>query len=143
VIREYGTHRMIVIYTLGGVGGFLVSYLAGVGFTIGASAAVCGLIGAALYYGKRRGGIYGQAVYRQVGGWALSIVLFGLVIPGINNWAHGGGMAAGFLMGLLLGYQERKKENMLHRLSAGICLTGTGLILMWAVFIGLFYRFSP
>jgi len=140
VIREYGTHRMIVIYTLGGVGGFLVSYLAGVGFTIGASAAVCGLIGAALYYGKRRGGIYGQAVYRQVGGWALSIVLFGLVIPGINNWAHGGGMAVGILMGLLLGYHERKKENMRHRLLGSLCLSGTTAILLWAVFTGLFYQ---
>jgi hypothetical protein len=119
VIREYGTHRMTIIYTLSGVCGFLVSYLAGVGFTIGASAAVCGLIGAALYYGKRRGGVYGHAVYRQVGGWALGIVLFGLVIPGINNWAHGGGMAAGILVGLLSGYHERKKENMLHRLLGG------------------------
>jgi rhomboid protease GluP len=143
VIREYGTHRMVVIYTLSGMCGFLVSYLAGVGLTIGASAAVCGLIGAALYFGKSRGGVYGQAIYRQVGGWALGIVLFGLLVPGINNWAHGGGMAAGILLGMVSGYHERKKENMLHRLSAGICLTGTGLILMWAVFIGLFYRFSP
>jgi rhomboid protease GluP len=140
VIREYGTHRMIVIYTLGGVGGFLVSYLAGVGFTIGASAAVCGLIGAALYYGKRRGGIYGQAVYRQVGGWALSIVLFGLVIPGINNWAHGGGMAVGVLMGLLLGYQERKKENMHHRLLASLCIFSTAAVLFWTVLTGIIDR---
>ncbi len=140
VIREYGTHRMVVIYTLSGVCGFLVSYLAGVSFTIGASAAVCGLIGAALYYGKRRGGVYGQAVYRRVGGWALGIALFGLVVPGINNWAHGGGMAAGILMGLLMGYYERKKENMLHRLLGGLCLSGTAGVLLWAVFTGLFYR---
>lgn len=140
VIREYGTHRMVVIYTLSGGCGFLVSYLAGVGFTIGASAAVCGLIGAALYYGKRRGGVYGQAVYRRVGGWALGIALFGLVVPGINNWAHGGGMAAGILMGLLMGYHERKKENMRHRLLGGLCLSGTAAVLLWAVFTGLFYR---
>ena len=138
VIGEYGTHRMIVIYTLSGVGGFMVSYIAGVSFTIGASAAVCGLIGAALYYGKSRGGSYGQAVYRQVGGWAIGIVLFGLVIPGINNWAHGGGMAAGILMGLLMGYQERKKENMRHRLLGGLCISVTVAILLWAVFSGLF-----
>ena len=51
VLYEYGTYRMFIIYTLSGVFGFLVSYLAGVTFTIGASAAVCGLIGAALYFG--------------------------------------------------------------------------------------------
>ena len=140
VIGEYGSHRMIIIYTLSGVGGFMVSYLAGVSFTIGASAAVCGLIGASLYYGKSRGGPYGQTVYRQVGGWALGIALFGLVIPGINNWAHGGGMASGILMGLLMGYQERKKENMRHRLLGGLCMFGTAAVLLWAVFIGLFHQ---
>jgi len=140
VIREYGTHRMIVIYTLSGVGGFLVSYLAGVSFTIGASAAVCGLIGAALYYGKRRGGNYGQAVYRQVGGWALSIFLFGMVVPGINNWAHGGGMATGIFMGLLMGYHESKKENMRHRLLGSLCVIGTTAVLLWAVFTGMVHQ---
>lgn len=140
VIREYGRHRMFIIYTLTGVAGFLVSYLAGVGRTIGASAALCGLIGAALFYGKSRGGIYGQAIYRQVGGWAISIAIFGILIPGINNWAHGGGMAAGILLGLSMGYQERRKETGVHRFVAGICLVVTAAILLWALFTGLFYR---
>lgn len=140
VIREYGTHRMLTIYTLSGICGFLVSYLAGISFTIGASAAVCGLIGAALYYGKSRGGTYGQAVYRQVGGWALCIVVFGLIVPGINNWAHGGGMAAGILSGLLLGYQERIRENKGHRFLGGACLAGTAAVLLWAVISGMLSR---
>jgi len=140
VIREFGTHRMVVIYTLSGVIGFLLSYMADVGFTIGASAAVCGLIGAMIYYGKSRGGVYGQAVYRQVGGWAIGIFLFGLVVAGINNWAHGGGMAAGAVTGLLLGYHERKKENMRHRLLGSLCLSGTLAVLLWAVFTGLFHQ---
>lgn len=140
VINEYGTHRMFAIYTLSGVCGFSLSYLAGVNFTIGASAAVCGLIGAALYYGKSRGGVYGQAIYGRVGGWAIGIVLFGLIIPGINNWAHGGGMVAGILMGMLLGYQERTRENMRHRMLGGVCLSGTAVILSWAAFSGLVLR---
>jgi len=140
VTREYGTHRMFVIYTLSGMGGFLVSYVAGVAFTIGASAAICGLIGAALYYGKRRGGVYGKAVFRQIGGWILGIALFGLFIPGINNWAHGGGIAAGILLGLLMGYHERIRENRLHRLLSGLCLLGTAAVLVWAVSTTLLYR---
>lgn len=140
VINAFGTHRMIVIYSLSGTAGFLVSYLAGVRFTIGASAAVCGLIGAALYYGKSRGGLYGQAIYRQVGGWAMGIVLFGLVVPGINNWAHGGGMAAGALSGMLMGYHERKPENTRHRLLSALCVYGTAAILLWSVITGLTLR---
>ena len=65
--------------TFSGVFGFFVSYLAGVTFTIGASAAVCGLIGAALYFGKSRGGIYGQTIYRQIGGWAIGIFSYNFV----------------------------------------------------------------
>lgn len=137
VINEYGTQRMMVIYTLSGVGGFLVSYLARVSLTIGASAALCGLIGATLYYAKRRGGVYGQTLFRQVGGWAIGIALFGLIIPGINNWAHGGGMAAGILLGLMMGFNEQRRETWLHRFLAGVCLGGTGLILVWAVVNGL------
>ena len=137
VIREFGTSRMLVIYTLGGCGGFLISYLAGVQLTIGASAAVCGLIGAALYYGKSRAGAYGQAVYRQVGGWVVGIAMFGLIIPGINNWAHGGGLLTGLLLGALLGYHERIRENSFHRLLGGLCLAATAAVLLWAVVTGL------
>jgi len=141
VIQEYGLARMFSIYTLGGIGGFLLSYLAGVPFTIGASAAVCALIGAALYYGKSRGGSYGQQVYQQIGGWAMSIFVFGLLVPGINNWAHGGGMAAGALCGLLLGYQENRREMLSHRLLGAACAAGTILILLWAVATAVIYRF--
>jgi rhomboid protease GluP len=142
IIQEYGLARMFSIYTLGGIGGFLLSYLAGVPFTIGASAAVCALIGAALYYGKSRGGTYGRQVFQQVGGWALSIFVFGLLVPGINNWAHGGGIATGILCGLLLGYQENRREMLNHRLLGVACALGTILILLWAVASAVIYRFS-
>jgi rhomboid protease GluP len=140
VVQEYGACRMMTIYTLGGVIGFWISYLAGVPLTIGASAAVCSLIGAALYYGKSRGGTYGQAIYRQVGGWVMGLFLFGFMIPGINNWAHGGGIGAGILTGFLLGYKEKNRERFFHRVLAIGCLSVTGIILLWAVVSALHYR---
>jgi len=141
VIREYGAHRMVILYTLSGVIGFWVSYLAGVAFTIGASAAVCGLIGASLYYGKSRGGIYGQAIYKQIGSWALGIFIFGLLVPGINNWGHGGGIVAGAILGFLLGYEEKRRERRFHRILAGLCLVATLLILLWAIGSSIYFRF--
>ncbi len=138
VTREFGTSRMFVIYTVGGVVGFWVSYLAGVRLTIGASAAVCSLIGAALYYGKSRGDSYGQAIYRQVGGWALAIFVFGLLVPGINNWGHGGGILAGILLGFSMGYQDRTRERLIHKLAAVICLIVTAAVLLWAVTSGAY-----
>jgi rhomboid protease GluP len=140
--REYGPSRAVALYLLGSVGGFLVSYAARIPFTIGASAAVCGLIGAALYYGRSRGGVYGSAVFQQVGGWAVGIFLFGFLVPGINNWAHGGGMAAGFLLGHLLGYEERGREQPWHRWLAGGCVAATALALAWGLATALLVRFS-
>jgi len=139
-IREYGNYRMVIIYMVGGTTGFWVSYLAGVTFTIGASAAVCALMGAILYFGKSRGGIYGQSVYRQVGAWALMIFLFGFLAPGINNWAHGGGLLSGGLLGFLLGYHERRPERLLHKSLAAACILLTVSILAWALISGLYYR---
>lgn len=134
ILQEYGAWRMISLYTLSGVGGYLVSYIAGVPFTLGASASVCGLIGAALYYGKSRGGYYGQMVYQQVGGWALGIFVFGFLFPGINNWAHGGGLFCGVGTAVLLGYQERRRESLWHEILAGICIVATLGALVWAAF---------
>jgi len=141
-MEEYGLHRTAALYTLGGVGGYCVSYLAGIQFTIGASAAVCSLIGAMLYYGKNRGGTYGQFVFQRVWGWVMGIFLFGLLFPGINNWAHGGGMAAGFLLGMLLGYRERMPENSMHKLLAAVCMGSTVMVLLWAVGTSLLLRMS-
>ena len=138
VLHEYGNYRMFIIYTLSGVMGFFVSYLVGVTFTIGASAAVCGLIGAALYFGKSRGGVYGQAIYRQIGGWAIGIFMFGFLVPAINNWAHGGGMLAGAALGFLLGYRERSREKYGHKIGALCCVIITALVLLWAIFSSLY-----
>lgn len=133
VIFEYGLNRFIIIYTLSGVAGFALSYVAGVPFTIGASASICGLIGAILYYGKSRGGIYGQAIYKQAMGWIMGLVIFGLLVPGINNWGHGGGIAAGVLLGLLLKYKDYSAESMPVRMGSTLCIVITALILAWAV----------
>lgn len=140
VITEFGLYRMFIIYTVGGVAGYALSCLAGVPFTIGASASLCGLIGATLYFGKSRGGVYGQALYRQLGGWTLGIFLFGFLVPGINNWGHGGGLAAGALLGMIMGYKQRRPETVFHKQTAVVLAILTGIILAWAILSALYYR---
>lgn len=142
VAREYGRDRFLIIYSLGGIAGFYISYLAGVQFTIGASAAVCSLLGALLYYGWNRGGGYGNLVFKQVGGWIISLFIFGFLWPGINNWGHGGGILSGAALGLLMGYSERKPENRLHRYLASGFIIATLMILAWAVVTGIFLRLT-
>lgn len=131
--NEYGTSRMFIIYTLGGVAGYILSYAAGISFSIGASAAVCSLVGSLIYYGKSRGGGYGSAVSQQLTGWVISIFIFGLLFPGINNWGHGGGLLGGALLGMLLGYNEKKRETYFHHALALLCAAATAAALVWAL----------
>jgi rhomboid protease GluP len=138
--NQFGGSRMIIIYTLSGMAGFWASYIAGIPLTIGASAALCGLMGAALYYGKSRGGAFGQIVFRQIGSWAVGLALFGLLVPGINNWGHGGGMVSGALLGAFLGYRERSAQHPLHHLAAAILVLATACVLLWAVGSGFYLR---
>ncbi|MDI9569312.1 MAG: rhomboid family intramembrane serine protease [Pseudomonadota bacterium] len=134
VASEFGAHRFAVIYVVTGVAGFALSFFAGVPFTIGASASICGLIGAILYFARSRGGYFGMAMYRQAMGWVVGLVLFGLLVPGINNWAHGGGLAAGIVAASLLGYEERQRETARHRILGNMCIYGVAALLAWTVF---------
>lgn len=133
IVEEFGFHRFILLYIWSGVAGFLLSYLAGVQFTIGASASLCGLIGAILYYGKSRGGFYGEQIYRQAMGWVVGLVLFGFFFPGINNWAHGGGLLSGVAIAFLAGYTDRRAERFSHRFLGMATLLITAAVLLWAL----------
>jgi rhomboid protease GluP len=97
-------------------------------------------VGAILYYGKSRGGAYGTALYKQVGIWVIIMFVFGFVVPGINNWGHAGGIAAGALLGYFLGYNERRREAAIHHALAALCLSATAVVIAWAVLTGFYYR---
>jgi rhomboid protease GluP len=131
---------MFTIFTVGGAIGFWISYRAGIIFTIGASASICALIGSIIYYGISRGGVYGKMIYTQIGGWALGIFLFGLLIPGINNWGHGGGFLAGMALGFFLGYQDKARETRFHRILGTGLFALTAVVLAWAITAGIYLR---
>lgn len=140
VFRAYGAYRVTLIYILGGVAGYYVSYLAGVPLTIGASAAVCSLVGSLLYYGKSRGGFHGRALFKQLGMWVVMLIAIGILFPIINNWGHGGGIAAGIGLGYLLGYTERRPEGRLHRALGMTCGILTLLVIVVTVGVGVIQR---
>ena len=135
--EEYGTWRTFSIYTLSGVFGFWISCWAGVPLTLGASASVCGLIGAGLYFGKSRGGIYGQEIFATTRGWIIALFIFGLASSGINNWGHGGGIVAGIVLGYLFGYNERRRENFRDKALAWSCILVTVTVLVFSMLSGL------
>jgi len=127
----YGMHRMFIIYTLSGIAGFYLSWLAGVSVTIGASAAICGLLGAGFYFGRSQIGTPGKVVAKMASGWILSLVIFGMAIPNINNWGHGGGFAAGLFLGWILGYNEKEKEGRVCALLSYLLMIITTVTIGW------------
>jgi rhomboid protease GluP len=129
VAELYGPGRTVIAYTVAGVCGFLASTLAGqylwfmppilrgAGLTVGASASIFGLLGALVYYGRRSGSslVHGQAM-----SWAVTMFLFGLIMPGVDNFAHAGGFVGGFVAGRLM--DPLKPERVDHIIIAVGCL---------------------
>jgi len=133
ILQEFGFHRFINLYIITGVCGFAASVLFGTPFTLGASASICGLIGAIIYYGRSRGDSYGEAIYKQAMGWVVGLVIFGLFFRGIDNFAHGGGLLSGILLAFLMGYNDNKQESAWCKILAYGCILLTVVILAWAV----------
>jgi hypothetical protein len=71
----------------------------------------------------------------------IGLFIFGFVIPGINNWAHGGGIIAGIALGYLLGYEQKKPENIMHRAVGVGCIGFTAFILVISIIFGFTGRF--
>jgi len=118
----YGTSRLILIFTFSGVFGFILSNAISGAPTIGASGSIFGLLGALIYYGRARGGIFRQVVYPQILTWAIVLFLFGFFFPGVNNYAHLGGFVGGYLSANLLSFQERRVETAVHRKAAAVVI---------------------
>jgi rhomboid protease GluP len=123
----YGPARLLIIFTVAGVMGFALSNLAGVPFTVGASGAIFGLLGALVAFGRRRGGFFGTLVLRQYGQWAIIMFVFGFFMAGVNNLAHAGGFIGGLGAGLLLSLAERRRETTVDHLLAGAVVVLTVL----------------
>jgi rhomboid protease GluP len=132
----FGTARLVVVFTAAGVLGFVVSNAVGIPWTLGASGAVFGLLGAMVAYGRSRGGTFGLAVFRQYGQWALVMFVLSFFMGGVNNWAHGGGFVGGYLAALLTGPSEHRRERGLDRVAALVSLSITAVAFALALWNG-------
>jgi rhomboid protease GluP len=110
VEETYGTARYLVFYFVSTITGFLASlYWSPNTPSIGASAALCGLIGAMIAMGIRDRSSYGDAIKRDYIRWFIYILIFGIFVGGIDNAAHIGGLAGGFAIGYIAGVPGRSR----------------------------------
>lgn len=143
----YGPGRTVILYTVSGVSGFLLSswagavlgfipILGGAAFTVGASASIFGLLGALVYSGRRGAA---SALGRQALGYAVVLFFFGIVMHNIDNWAHLGGFAGGYLTARWL--DPLQPERIDHLVAAVLCIAlsfGAILLSVLAVPSGTF-----
>ena len=126
----YGAGRMLVIYFVSTVFGFYASAVWSPAPSVGASAALMGLIGAMIALGVRHKSPVGSSIRATYIRWAIYIILFGL-LPGlhVDNAAHIGGLAAGFGIAYLAGLPrlEGSWTERLWRGASWICILLTAL----------------
>lgn len=139
VEEVYGTRRLVVIYFISTVIGFLASTWWSPALSVGASAGVFGLIGAMIAFGVTRGGALGGAVKALYVRWAVYGLLMGLLpFFQIDNAAHLGGLAGGFACGYATG--EPRAGAMSEKVWAAAA--AMALLLTAYSFVRMFLWFS-
>jgi rhomboid protease GluP len=121
----FGPARYFIIYTVSGAVGFLLSNAFSGSPTVGASGAIFGLLAALIVYGRNSKSSMGTMMTRQIWQWAILMFIFGFMMSGVNNWAHFGGFAGGWVASQFLVSQSGRREGRLTILVALLCLALT------------------
>ena len=107
--RPLGYARFLMIYFFSGIAGGIASFLFNPSYSLGASGAIFGLIGALavfLYRHTRLLGPVGRSMLSNV----VAIIVLNLLIsftPGIDLWGHLGGLVTGSALAWLIGPRWR------------------------------------
>lgn len=132
VVKDiFGPYRLFIIFTISGVCGFILSSFMGNLYTLGASGSIFGLLAAAIAYGHKMGS---SLFTRQFLQWAVLLFIFGLIFPGVDNWAHLGGFIGGYATAYLFSRNFVQNESLLTYIGAGLCIiltVGAFLLQFW------------
>src|SRR5437773_1890610 len=107
-------------------------FMYGAPFTVGASASIFGLLGALVHYGRKSGSslIRGEAMR-----YAVILFVFGLIMPGVDNYAHAGGFLGGYATSAFFNPMTRERGD--HLILAIGCLVATFLAILFSILHGL------
>jgi rhomboid protease GluP len=105
----YGSSRYLFLYVVTGALGFAASSLTG-HFSVGASGALLGVIGAMVAVTTKRGGSFMRELRSRLIGSVVILFVIGFMgFLGMDNAAHMGGFAVGFVLGKI--YEDRQPMN--------------------------------
>ena len=113
---EVGKIKFLLIYILSGLGGNILSAwyeVRTMDYTIsaGASGAIYGIIGALLYIAMRNRGRIGDISGKGLVFMLVISLYYGFTSSSVDNLAHIGGLAIGFVSGILLYWKCNRKDS--------------------------------
>jgi len=110
----YGRSKFLLIYLVSAICGSLLSIAMTNSLSIGASGAIFGLLGAYAYFGYHYRVYFGTVLLRQIVPIIILNLAIGFMVPGIDNFAHIGGLIGGFLISMALGVNSKdtKKQHV-------------------------------
>jgi membrane associated rhomboid family serine protease len=102
----FGVWRTLVIFALAGLAGCVASFFASpAGISAGASGGMFGLLGAVFVettLHRRRYRAWPRGMWGSLALVTVAQIAVGFLYPFIDQWAHGGGLIAGAILGALL-----------------------------------------
>ncbi len=107
----YGRIKYGFVYILSGVFGSLFSILFTKSWSVGASGAIFGLLGALLYFGYHYRMYLGDVIKSQIIPVIIINLLIGFISTGIDNAAHIGGLVGGICLSMLVGINNNKEKS--------------------------------
>jgi rhomboid protease GluP len=112
----FGKYKFIAIYLVSLIVGNLMSLIFLSNFiSAGASGAIFGLLGSLLYFGYHYRIYLGSVIKSQVMPLIIINLLIGFSLPGINNFAHIGGLIGGILISMAVGVKYKSsKEDIIN-----------------------------
>ncbi len=123
----YGPWMYAAIYLVCGLGASLTSLTWNPGVpSVGASGAIFGLAGALLAalklgeFSVPRSALSG--VMRSLGAFVVYNLVFGFVLPGVDNAAHIGGLISGVIVGGIIALLAPQREDAARRLAIFVVL---------------------
>lgn len=112
----FGHVKTFIIFLYSGIVGNLLSLILMDNNTIsaGASGAIFGFMGALLYFSLNQRTYMGEALKNQILPVIIVNLLVGFMVPGINIYAHIGGLVGGIIISTFLGikYKTSKFEKV-------------------------------
>lgn len=129
--EEYGTERFAVVYLASGIFGAVVSQRLGGVWSVGASGAICGLLGLLLVHAYRLGSAYGARLRQAMIQNTFLMLVISFALPSIDWRGHLGGFVFGALFAAAV-----PARNYRNRVEAGVW--GAATLLVVALAIGAF-----